>query len=161
MALTTSAANSLLNYMFATKAASTDADKFLWGRYIWIGLFNGDPATAGTEVSASEYNRVLLGQWVNSSEARAASCHMCAASTYTDKSIENVDAIMFDLAESDWGQVTHFGIFGSNSDSPVATGHTLIMSGSLTSSVSINTGYIAMFKKRSGETAGSLKITVT
>lgn len=168
MGLTAFGVGKTLDNMFVTQGhdSSYHSDAAaLWGKYIYIGLFNGDPAGNDfTEVSGAGYKRISIGAYCNANELafKPIVCHFCACGAFTANQIENVNAITFDYAEENWGTVTHFGIFGSNSNDPtVISDHNLILSGQFTNPITISQGHIATFKKRSGTTAGAFTISMS
>lgn len=170
MGLTSFAVGKTLDNMFATQGQTISSSSYsvfdtMWGRYVYLGLFNGDPSSQSSiEVNGAGYKRILIGAHINDSYSSPMIpfiCAFCETGKFDANSIENVNAISFDYAEANWGTVTHFGIFGSNSDDPTdVSSQNLILSGEFTTPVTINQGHIATFKKRSGTASGAFKITM-
>jgi|SRR5690625_3973778 len=70
---------------------------------VYLALFTDDPTDSDNEVSASDYEREEI--------------------TFNDPRengdtviMENDEIVEFDYAESDWGKVTHVGIFDEKED---------------------------------------------
>lgn len=86
---------------------------------VYLGLFTSNPTDAdvGDEVSAGEYERQEIS--------------FGAASTPGGASANNED-IMFPIAESNWGTVTHLGIYDAK------IGGNLLLHGSLNAARTIN-----------------------
>jgi hypothetical protein len=80
-----------------TAGAGTASSPTSW----YAALYTAAPAedgTGGTEVSASEYERVIISNWA-------------AASAGQPSTVSNsTSAITFAAATSSWGTVTHFGL---------------------------------------------------
>lgn len=100
----------------------------------YLGLSTTTPTTSGGNVtepsSSSGYRRAQLS----------------AMGTASDGQIQNTDIIYMGESLADWGTITHFCIFTN------ATGGTPIFYGQLTSSVSVPTGYVPIFR------AGAIKV---
>ena len=94
------------------------------------------------ELEGAGYQRMLIG----SEEAPASQ----AMSDIDDNGTSiNTETIFFPEAESNWGTATYFALFNSR------TGGEPHLWGALTSAVTINDGYVPIFKP------GSLSITLT
>lgn len=108
----------------------------------YIALFSSAPAADGSnEISGAGYERALIGNYQSGNTQVMGDVDSSGTST-------NVGTIFFPEAEADWGAVTHFALFGSK------TGGTPHLWGELTSAVTINAGYVPIFKP------GSLSITL-
>ncbi len=92
------------------------------GTAIWVSLHTADPTDAGTgtEVSGTSYARQQVTAW-NSPASR---------------STANTNAITWSAAGSNWGTVTHIGIWDNSA------GGNLLFYGQLTASKAVNTGVI-------------------
>ena len=95
----------------------------------YLGLSTTTPNVNGGNVtepsSSSGYRRAQLTSMGSASDGQ----------------IQNNDIIYMGESLSNWGTITHFCIFTS------ATGGTPIFYGQLTSSVSVPTGYVPIFRK--------------
>lgn len=105
----------------------------------FIGLWT---SADGTELSGGGYKRMLIGSGQEQSSQIMGPADAAGKST-------NVNTIFFPEAESDWGTVTHFALYASET-----TGEAHLW-GALTSPVTISQGYVALFKP------GTLSITLT
>lgn len=131
---------------FATTAAETVLKGFvgmttsviLSNCYIGLGTTTGNTFT---EVTAASYKRQLLGQ---SSQPIT---QLMTVSGNTATNTNNI--IMFPESEESWGTITQFGLFSA------LTGGTPLIYGDLTSSVSVPTGYVPLFRK------GNFTLTLT
>lgn len=94
-------------------------------RNLWVGLSNGDPGGAGTELSGSGYARVAV----------TAATWDAAGSASKD----NGTAITFPEASGDWTEATYMGLWDAESAG------NLIQSIVLTSPVTITTGQTGRF----------------
>lgn len=123
MALTTFAANELLDHLFSVTSYTMPAN-------IYIGLFTSAPTDAytsgsptGTEVSGSAYARVEI----------LATMLVAAAS----RAITTDEDITFAAASGgNWGTITHVGIFDAS------TNGNLLWWSALTASKTVNDGDI-------------------
>jgi hypothetical protein len=94
---------------------------------LYLSLHTGDPGDAGAnEVSASGYTRLAIArttaEWSRSDDGLGL--------TY----VANAAAINFPSPSSDWGTVTHIGIWDAS------TGGNLLWTGALASPVDMNAG---------------------
>jgi hypothetical protein len=109
----------------------------------YIGLFSSAPSADGSnEITGAGYARTLIGNYQSSGSQVMGDVDSSGTAT-------NVSTIFFPEAEGNWGTVTHFALFSSKS------GGSPHLWGALTSSVTINAGYVPIFKP------GSLSITLT
>ncbi|MBR3891428.1 MAG: hypothetical protein IKJ30_05100 [Bacilli bacterium] len=103
------------------------------------------PDAAGSNFSepssSSGYARVMLG-----TQGQSNTYVMDAAVNGSICNTSNI--IFFPEATASWGTVTHFGLFSSK------TGGTPILWGALSSSISIPSGYIPIFR------AGALTVSL-
>lgn len=101
----------VLQYVFTTTSLTRPT---AW----YVGLFTTDPtdADSGTEVSGTDYARESV------------------TFSVTDDTASNTAAIEFTAAGSNWGTVTHVGIYDA------ASSGNLIAHASLTASKAIDTG---------------------
>ncbi len=137
--ITQATANSILNAFFGRTNSIT------LGATCYIGLSTSTPSATGgnfTEPNESTgYSKVLLGNYNQSNTML-----MEAA---VDGSICNSNNIIFfPEATAAWGTITHFGIFISKTSSVP------IMWGALSSSISVPSGYIPIFR------AGALTVSL-
>lgn len=137
--ITTSTANSILNAFFGRQ------NQISLGSTCYIGLSTTTPANDGSNFTEPEsdtgYARVLIG---NSSQSGTQL--MSAASGGSISNTDNI--IFFPEALASWGTITYFGIFSSKSAS------TPIMFGALSTSISVPSGYIPIFR------AGALTVSL-
>jgi len=137
--ITQSTANSILNAFFGRSSSVSIAST------CYIALSTTTPnATGGnfTEPSSDGgYARVLIG-----SSNQSNTFLMSAASNGAISNTDNI--IFFPEARTSWGTITHFGLFTSK------TGGTPVMWGALSSSVSVPSGYIPIFR------AGALNVSL-
>ena len=137
--ITVSTANSILNAFFGRSQNVSLAST------CYIGLSTTTPDSSGSNFtepdSTTGYSKVLIGNY-NQSNTQL----MDAASGGTISNTSNI--IFFPEATASWGTITHFGIFTSKS----AT--TPIMWGALSTSISVPSGYIPIFR------AGALNVTL-
>lgn len=96
---------------------------------VWVALHNSDPTNSGeeNEVNAAGYSRVETtanGDW-----------------TRTGDTFENAVDIEFDVAEENWGEVTHFSLWDGSADTDNA-----IASSTLDASRTIEDGDQAVFR---------------
>lgn len=125
-----SIANDILKLLFA------QLDKLdILPNTCYIGLSTTEPDSNGgnfTEPSVDNgYKRYLLGQ-------RSASLTW-KMSTPENGGIYNSETLFFPKATSDWGSVTHFGLFSS------VSGGTPVFWGPLIEPVSVLENYVAIF----------------
>ena len=106
--------------------------------YVLVG---GESVFDSHELDGAGYSRMLIGA------AQTASAQVMTDADENGTSV-NATTIFFPEAEEDWGTVTHFALFNSDS------GGTPHLWGELTSAVTINAGYVPIFKP------GSLSITL-
>ena len=137
--ITNATANSILNAFFGR------TNQISLASTCYIGLSTTTPTATGdnfTEPSeANGYAKVLIGNYNQSNTML-----MEAAS---GGSISNTNSIIFfPEALASWGTITHFGIFTSKSSS------TPIMWGALSSSITVPSGYIPIFR------AGALTVSL-
>ena len=137
--ITNATANSILNAFFGR------TNQISLASTCYIGLSTTTPTSTGdnfTEPSeANGYAKVLIGNYNQSNTML-----MEAAS---GGSISNTNSIIFfPEALASWGTITHFGIFTSKSSS------TPIMWGALSSSITVPSGYIPIFR------AGALTVSL-
>lgn len=137
--ITHATANSILNAFFGRTNQITLAST------CYIGLSTTTPTATGdnfTEPSeANGYAKVLIGNYNQSNTML-----MEAAS---GGSISNTNSIIFfPEALASWGTITHFGIFTSKSST------TPIMWGALSTSITVPSGYIPIFR------AGALTVSL-
>ncbi|HZK06397.1 MAG TPA: hypothetical protein VFC82_11230 [Actinomycetaceae bacterium] len=78
----------------------------------WVSLYVGDPDGAGAEVAQADYARINNTSWAAASGGEAA----------------NSAVVDFGTTESNWGEVTHFGIHTAE------TGGSLMASGKIVDS---------------------------
>lgn len=101
---------------------------------VYVSLHTADPTDAGTgtEVSGGSYARVSCTTGTSGSGAGSVfTAPAVSGSTYET---HNSSAITFPTPSANWGTVTHFGIFTASS------GGTMIASGALSTSRTINNG---------------------
>jgi len=137
--ITNATANSILNAFFGR------TNQISLASTCYIGLSTTTPTATGdnfTEpLETSGYSKVLIGNYNQSNTML-----MDAAS---GGSISNTNSIIFfPEATASWGTITHFGIFTSKSSS------TPIMWGALSSSITVPSGYIPIFR------AGALTVSL-
>ncbi len=107
----------------------------------FIGLLKSVGGNGATEPDASTgYGRTQIGNYQNGAGQ--------LMGTPTSGKITNSQIIYFPEATSDWGTVTHFGLFTS------ATGGTPFLWGALSDSVNIPSGYVPLFR------VGKLSISI-
>ena len=137
--ITRNTANSILNAFFGKSQYASLAST------CYIGLSTTTPDAAGANFSepstSSGYARVMLG-----SHNQTNTQLMDAPSNGSICNTSNI--IFFPEATSSWGTVTHFGLFSNK------TGGTPILWGALSSSISIPSGYIPIFR------AGALTVSL-
>ena len=112
--------NRILDYVFDKASLTTPT--------IYLGLSTADPADDGSslaEPSGSAYVRVQTSasDW----------------NTASGGSLDNANEIVFPMATSPWGTMTHFVLFDA------ATGGNMLAYGTLSPSKSIGSGDIAKF----------------
>ena len=93
------------------------------------------------ELSGEGYKRMLIGNY------QAANTHAMSDIDENGTSV-NTETIFFPEAEEDWGRASYFALFNSED------GGAPHLWGALTSAVTINAGYVPIFKP------GSLSITI-
>lgn len=137
--ITVNTANQILNAFFGR------VNNVTLGSTCYIGLSTTTPAANGdnfTEpASGTGYARVLVGSYSQSNTQL-----MDAAANGSISNTNNI--IFFPEATATWGTITHFGLFSSK------TGGTPIMYGALSSSISVPSGYIPIFR------AGALTVSL-
>ncbi len=110
-------------------AITADGANFVLDQYLernlWVGLSDGDPAGAGTELTGNGYARVAV---------TAATWDAAATS-----SKDNGAAITFPEATGNWSEASYAGIWSA------ATEGTLYQSIALDAPVTITTGQVARF----------------
>jgi len=106
----------ILNYFFRNQAVAQPTT-------LWLALYLNDPTDAdtGTEVSGAGYSRkqITFGSPVQTGDKAV---------------ISNNAKIEFDIAQSDWGQVSHWGI------RTASTGGYLLCRGSFSRVENVQTG---------------------
>ncbi|MBN1974198.1 MAG: hypothetical protein JW787_11200 [Sedimentisphaerales bacterium] len=112
--------SSILNHFFGKSDYSLPE--------VYIGLLSNEPNEDGTGVSEPDCP----------SYTRAGS-NASSWDTAFEGSIENISDITFPLACEDWGKVTHFALFDSES------GGNILAYGSLSPMVTISSGDIPKF----------------
>ncbi|MGI6594987.1 MAG: phage tail fiber protein [Christensenellales bacterium] len=137
--ITQQTANAILNAFFGR------AQYAMLASTCYIGLSTTLPDASGnnfTEPDATTgYSKVMIGNYNQSSTML-----MSPATAGTISNTENI--IFFPEATSAWGTITHFGIFTSK------TSTVPIMWGALTTSISVPSGYIPIFR------AGALNVSL-
>lgn len=137
--ITRSTANNILNGFFGRIQSVQLAPT------CYIGLSTTTPDAAGANFSepssSSGYARVMLGYYNQSN-----TFVMDAAANGSICNTNNI--IFFPEATASWGTVTHFALFKDK------TGGTPILWGALSSSISIPSGYIPIFR------AGALTVSL-
>ena len=137
--ITQNTANSILNAFFGRSQYASLAST------CYIGLSTTTPDANGNNFTepASEtgYSKVLIGNYNQSNTML-----MDAATEGTISNSSNI--IFFPEATSTWGTISHFGIFTSK------TATTPIMWGALSTSISVPSGYIPIFR------AGALNVSL-
>ena len=132
-------ANSILNAFFGRSQYPSLAPT------CYIGLSTTTPDASGNNFTEpaedTGYAKVFIGTYSQSNTQL-----MSPASAGTISNTNNI--IFFPEATSSWGTITHFGIFSSK------TATTPIMWGALTSSISVPSGYIPIFR------AGALNVSL-
>lgn len=137
--ITRNTANKILEGFFGRQG------NFSLASSCYIGLSTTTPDAAGSNFSepssSSGYARVMLG-----TQGQSNTYVMDAAVNGSICNTSNI--IFFPEATASWGTVTHFGLFSSK------TGGTPILWGALSSSISIPSGYIPIFR------AGALTVSL-
>jgi hypothetical protein len=137
--ITRNTANNILSAFFGKAQYASLAST------CYIGLSTTTPDAAGANFSepstSSGYARVMLGNY-NQNNTQL-------MDTPSNGSICNTNNIIFfPEATASWGTVTHFGLFNNK------TGGAPILWGALSSSISIPSGYIPIFR------AGALTVSL-
>lgn len=108
--------------------------------YLYMGLHVGAPTEASpstNEISAGGYSRVLLVDNVSASYQSSSSGMSTVFELSTNDNLTNASAIDFAEATADWGTVTHYSIWDSQTGSNASN---CLMIGALSSGVVVNDG---------------------
>ncbi len=108
--------------------------------YLYMGLHVGAPTEASpttNEISGGGYSRVLLVDNFSASYQSSSSGMSTVFELTTNDNLTNASAIDFAEATADWGTVTHYSIWDSQSGSTVSN---CLMIGALSSGVVVNDG---------------------
>lgn len=137
--ITINTANQILNCFFGR------TNNVSLGSTCYIALSTTTPSADGSNftepASGTGYARVLIGNYSQTNTQL-----MTAASNGSISNTDNI--IFFPEATSSWGTITHFGLFSAK------TGGIPIMYGALSSSISVPSGYIPIFR------AGALTVSL-
>lgn len=127
-AMTNALENKLIDHVFRATAYTAPAT-------LYIGLFNtlpNDTGTGGTECTGTNYNRKPVtsgvGTWYSTNGTTS------GASSGTNGTTSNVNAITFDAPGAGWGSITGVGIWDA------VTAGTLLVYAALTQSKTVNNG---------------------